>query len=141
MGLLSVILTLESLFLVSFLAATILPLGSEVHLVAMALDREFPLWLLWLVATVGNTLGSFTTYGLGRLGKLSWLGEKQETVERHREKINRFGHWLGFWGWVPVIGDPMILSMGFLRTSWPLSFGMIGLGKAFRYGLILFWID
>jgi len=46
-----------SLFLVSFLAATLLPGGSEVLFAALLAAGHDP-WALWLWATTGNTLGS-----------------------------------------------------------------------------------
>lgn len=58
---------LAGLVLSSFLSATVLPGSSEAVLMAVLL--RFPELGLWSVglATLGNTLGGMTTYGLGWL--------------------------------------------------------------------------
>lgn len=56
---------LGAIFVVSALAATILPLGSEpIFLGYLALKPEF-FWAAVLVATAGNSLGGFITYWMG----------------------------------------------------------------------------
>lgn len=59
-----------SLFLVAFLAATVLPAQSEV-LVISAQQMGYNVWLIWLSASVGNTLGSVVNYALGRFVEVS----------------------------------------------------------------------
>ncbi|MDI6747076.1 MAG: YqaA family protein [Rhodocyclaceae bacterium] len=58
---------LLGLFLASFLAATLLPGGSEVALVAFIVAHPEQTPAALLLATLGNTLGGLTTYGMGRL--------------------------------------------------------------------------
>ena len=55
------------LFLSAFTSATLLPGSSEVLLGAMATRGEWSMASLLLWATLGNTLGSMTTWWLGRL--------------------------------------------------------------------------
>lgn len=56
---------LGAIFVVSALAATILPLGSEpIFLGYLALKPEL-FWAAVLVATAGNSLGGFITYWMG----------------------------------------------------------------------------
>jgi membrane protein YqaA with SNARE-associated domain len=55
------------LFIVSFLAATLLPLGSEFFVATMTVSG-YNVWLIFAVATTGNTLGSITNYYIGKLG-------------------------------------------------------------------------
>jgi membrane protein YqaA with SNARE-associated domain len=74
-----------SLFLVSLGAATILPLRSEAVLTGLLLTRAYPDWLLLVVATTGNTLGSLVNWYLG--GSLEsfrhkrWFPVKPELLE------------------------------------------------------------
>ena len=55
------------LFLSAFTSATLLPGSSEVLLGAMATRGEWSMTSLLFWATLGNTLGSMTTWWLGRL--------------------------------------------------------------------------
>jgi membrane protein YqaA with SNARE-associated domain len=128
------------LFAASFLAATLVPLGSEAAVVALSaagLDRMGVL----SVATAGNVMGSVVNYGLGRWGG-QWLlarfssGEK-ERVERASRAASRWGAPLLFFAWLPVVGDPLTVAAGLLRVH-PLPFLFwVTLGKALRYWLIL----
>jgi membrane protein YqaA with SNARE-associated domain len=59
--------SLAALFVSSFLSATVLPGNSEVVLFAVLRAYPSQLAAALALATVGNTLGSMTTYALGRL--------------------------------------------------------------------------
>lgn len=125
------------LFVLSFLAATLLPLGSEPYLVALCLGGEHSLFLLWLVASLGNTLGSIVTHWMGTLGKTEWMGLKDEHKKKYTPTIKRFGPFVGLLVWVPFIGDVLALLMGLLKTPRMASYLMFGLGKGLRYGLVV----
>ncbi|MCK4503521.1 MAG: DedA family protein, partial [Desulfuromonadales bacterium] len=58
---------LVSLFLVSFCASTLLPLGSEWLLIAVLLQGVNPAAAVG-IATLGNSLGSATNYLIGYYG-------------------------------------------------------------------------
>lgn len=124
---------LVGLFLLSFLAATLLPIGCEALFTALVLRGQYPIIECFGVAVIGNTLGSFLTFMLGEFGEPKWLGIKQEHIEKHRKKIERYGPLMGLIGWVPVIGDPIVFSMGLMKTSRMLSFWWIFTGKAARF--------
>jgi membrane protein YqaA with SNARE-associated domain len=66
---------LGAIFVISALAATILPLGSEpIFLAYLALKPDF-FWTAVIVATAGNSLGGFITYWMGagaQLGYQRW---------------------------------------------------------------------
>ena len=61
-------MTYLTLFVVAFLSATLLPLGSEALLLYDVSQGHF-VWAVWCVATVGNTLGSVVNYWLGFQGE------------------------------------------------------------------------
>lgn len=130
---------LDALFVLSFLAATVLPLGCEPVLVSMALTGRYDFWLLCLVATAGNSLGSFTSYALGSLGKYKWLRIEESSVEKWRPKIKKWGPFLGLWGWLPLVGDPLVVALGLFRAPWKSSFVFITIGKLIRFTSIL-WL-
>ena len=136
---------LLTLFIVSFLAATLLPLGSEWLLVAMLLNGTSPLPCI-VVATCGNSLGGATNYVIGRGGG-DWLNRKllhikPQRLEQARNWFNRYGSWALLFSWLPVIGDPLCLVSGMLKTPWLRFIILVVCGKGLRYtGLMLATIE
>lgn len=130
---------LLSLFLLSFCASTLLPLGSEWLLVAMLLDGADPAHSI-LTATAGNTLGAITSYLIGRWGS-DWLMEKTLRIDKKQQQraehwFKRYGSWALLLSWLPVVGDPLCLVSGTLKTA-PLRFLLlVGTGKGLRYASV-----
>lgn len=132
------------LFLASFLAATILPFGSEfvfAGLIALGMNA----WGCVIVASVGNWLGGMTNYYLGRLGKVEWI-EKYLKVEK--EKIDKIQKWLegkgafmAFFSFLPIVGDIIALALGFMRANVYVVNGSMFLGKFARYVLIMYGVS
>ncbi len=130
-----------SLFVVSFLASTVLPVGSEWLLVALLL-KGYSLPLTVTVATAGNTLGACTTYALGLWGGqvlvTRLLKINPESLERARRVYARHGAWSLLFSWVPILGDPLCAFSGLFRTPWWLFLVLVLSGKLARY-LVLAW--
>ena len=131
------------LFLLSFLAATLVPIGSEGMLLVM-LGTGYDPWLAIGLATAGNTAGGATSYGIGRMGKLRWLKlirVEQEKIDAWQGRVERYGAWLALLAWAPVVGDLVAVALGFFRAPmWPV-FLLMALGKLGRYVVIsLPWI-
>ncbi len=130
---------LLSLFLLSFCASTLLPLGSEWLLVALLLDGGHPATLV-LIATLGNSLGAATSYLVGRLGS-DWLIEKLLRIDQSRQQraerwFSRYGSWALLLSWLPLVGDPLCLVSGMLKTA-PLRFALlVTVGKGLRYATV-----
>ena len=128
------------LFLAGFLSATILPMNSEAVILLM-LSQDFDPWTCILVATIGNSLGGLTNYFLGLLGNPKWLkriGISEEKIQSFEGRVQKYGYWLAFFSWVPFIGDPMTVALGFFRVSfWRIAFLVI-LGKFLRYFALAF---
>ena len=122
------------LFLWSFLAATVLPLGSESPLVVYVRSYQ-QLALPVLVATAGNYLGACTTYWLGRraaqaLGK---GGEVAEGDTRSAKLLRRFGPPVLLLSWVPILGDALVGLAGAVRMPFRAFSLWAALGKGLRY--------
>lgn len=130
---------LLALFGVSFLASTVLPLGSEWLLVTVLLRSTEP-WLPVAVATLGNSLGALTTYLLGRWGGTWFIAKilRLSAAERQRAEgwFHRYGSWSLLLTWVPVIGDPLCLAAGGLRTALGRFLLLMVAGKLARYAVV-----
>ncbi|MBS1943609.1 MAG: DedA family protein [Bacteroidetes bacterium] len=131
---------LPALFLASFLAATILPFSSEALLAAMALGPWGTLPLL-LTASIGNTLGGMTNYGLGR-----WIPEGRlmrrlrvdpAKAERWNALVRRYGSWCALLCWLPVVGDPIAIALGLFRARFGPVLLLMFIGKAVRYAVVV----
>ena len=113
-------LGLWGLFIGTFLAATIVPFSSDALYIAVLAITKNPTGCL-LVGTLGNWLGSLTTYWLGRLGKWEWVEKylkvKKETLEKQKRYVDKYGVWLGLLCWVPVVGDMFAIALGFYRAD------------------------
>jgi membrane protein YqaA with SNARE-associated domain len=125
-----------SLFLLSFLASTLLPLGSEWLLVMMLVGGYDPLSAV-AVATIGNYLGAVVTYLIGIYGG-KWLIEKVLRVSSHQQErarhyYEKFGVYSLLFSWLPIVGDPLCLVGGMLKIHfWQFSL-LVAIGKLARY--------
>lgn len=128
------------LFIVSFLAATLVPLGSEVFVVAMTLFGYNPV-IVFATATTGNTLGAVTNYYVGKYGTDFVLSRYIRVDPQRRRNIERkyrqWGSPVLFLAWVPVVGDPLTVVAGGLHLNLHVFLFWVILGKAFRYALII----
>lgn len=131
--------SLTTLFVISFLAATILPLGSEWLLVTLILQSH-QIGELVMVASLGNFLGACTTYAIGLWGS-SWLAAKILRIDEARFNktillYRKYGSWSLLLTWVPIIGDPLCLVSGSLRLNFPLFSLLTFSGKLARYMIV-----
>lgn len=107
------------LFAVAFGAATVLPLQSEAVLAGLLTLGKHPVWVLILVATLGNVLGLIANYGLGfwleRLRDKSWFPVSEVGLGRAQRSYHRYGRWSLLLSWMPIIGDPLTIVAGTMR--------------------------
>jgi len=129
------------LFAISFLAATILPLSSEVVLSALLLNG-LPATSLIIVATLGNVLGSLCNYALGYWVSLSaikkWLGLSDADFLQAQHRFKRYGTASLLFAWVPIIGDPLTIVAGILRVRLLWFVILVTTGKLLRYCAITY---
>lgn len=117
---------LAGLFVSSFLAATLLPGGSEVALFALLKHHPEQLASALLLATLGNTLGGMTTYAAGRL-------LPRHIAPARAALATRWGAPALLLSWVPIVGDALCATAGWLRLPWPACALWMGGGKGLRY--------
>jgi membrane protein YqaA with SNARE-associated domain len=129
---------LTGLFASAFISATIAPGGSEVVLAYLVSQGQHPLGQLLLVATLGNTLGAMTTWGLGVLAAKKF--PVADLLPKNRQKalslVRQYGLWTLLFSWLPVLGDALCFAGGWLRLAfWPACL-LIMLGKLVRYAAV-----
>jgi membrane protein YqaA with SNARE-associated domain len=126
--------SLWALFLSSFLAATLLPGGSEAVLFGVLKLHPDLYWQALALATLGNTLGGMSSYLIGRLLPLRQPGGRAAgRSERALAHARRFGSPALLAAWVPLLGDPLCVAAGWLRLPWPAVAAFMALGKLGRY--------
>lgn len=128
------------LFLAAFVAATLLPAQSEAVLAGLILSESHPVWLLVLVASVGNVLGSLVNWGLGRgierFRHARWFPVGEAALARAERWYRRWGKWSLLLSWAPIIGDPITVAAGVLRTPLKVFLPLVILAKAGRYSVL-----
>ena len=143
-----------ALFVYSGLAATLLPGGSEILFASLLMEQPEHAFWLWLIATLGNSLGGYVTFFMS--GLLARRLRQTETAPkqtiRYRleqmfrlpskrvDQLHSYGAWLLLLSWVPIIGDGFCLAAGYLGWPKKLCLSLIVIGKAARYGVLLLWL-
>lgn len=107
------------LFLSALVAATMLPMQSEVVLAGLLALGDQPVWALIAVATAGNVLGSVVNWVLGRYVEhfrdRRWFPLRASQFDRFQRMYHRWGRWSLLLSWAPFIGDPLTVIAGVLR--------------------------
>ncbi len=141
-------LELSGLFWAAFLSATILPGSSEAALLALMALASWSTVTLIGVATVGNTLGSVVNWLLGlyveRWREHPRFPVKPAEFARYQAWYQRWGVWSLLLAWVPVVGDPLTVMAGVMRTPLWIFLLVTGIGKLARYlvvaGVVAFFL-
>jgi len=135
--------SLASLFVSSFLAATLLPGGSEAVLFAVLRLHPQLFWPAIGLATVGNTLGGLTSYLIGRFIPDAGL---ERDAGKHHARAQRALKWVRSYGspalllaWAPLIGDALCVAAGWLRMGAAGVTLFMALGKFVRYLAVAQW--
>jgi membrane protein YqaA with SNARE-associated domain len=132
-------LGLWGLGLSAFLAATILPISSEIILTSLLMSGESPVVLL-LIATAANVTGSVVNYVVGRWGSdtilHNWLHITPLQTDKAEQQFNRYGKWSLLFSWLPVIGDPLTFIAGVLKINFVTFLVLVTIGKFSRYWII-----
>ena len=133
------------LFIASFLAATIIPFSSELVL-SILIAKNYDLSTSLFVASIGNWIGGLSSYLIGRIGSWNtiekYLKVKRKNILLWKKKIDSWGGILAFLCWLPVIGDPIAIALGFFRTNFLVVSLFMLIGKFIRYfiwALITYW--
>lgn len=129
-----------SLFITSFIAATLLPAASEA-LLGTLVTQGYALLLLWFCATLGNTLGSCVNWWLGkeslRFKDKKWFPVSENKLNKAQAQFQKYGIVTLLFTWLPIVGDPLTLMAGVMRIRFDLFVLLVALGKGVRYALVI----
>ena len=131
-----------SLFVVSFMVATIIPFGSEIYFASLLALENYNSLLLLIFASTGNILGSvfnwicgyYSTYFIQK----KWFPINQNQIAKATNFFLKYGKWSLLLAWVPFIGDPLTFVAGTLRYSFLPFLLLVSIGKIARYLVIYF---
>lgn len=128
------------LFFNAFIAATLVPALSELSFAALLTSGRGLPWVLFLSVTSGNILGAVVNYWLGlRIAQYEthpWFPFKGQQIENAERHFQKYGKWSLLFSWLPIIGDPLTLIAGVLRTDFRFFLMLVSLGKSLRYAVI-----
>ncbi len=135
---------IPGLFISALLAGSILPFSSELVLVALVKLGLNPTACI-IAASLGNTAGGMTCYFMGRLGKISWIEKyfkiKKEKIDKMVNFLHGKGALMGFFAFLPAIGEVISMALGFMRSNLWLTTLAMFIGKLVRYILLLYVLE
>ena len=130
-----------SLFVVSFLSATIFPASSELTLIGLISMKEYNTFSLVSAASLGNVMGSALNWFLGfyllKYINKKWFPFSQDQINRASSWFKRFGIWSLLFAWLPLVGDPLTLIAGILRIKFIFFIILVATGKILRYLVLI----
>ncbi len=125
------------LFLTAMAAGSILPVQSEAILVGMMLLDEWSVWLLILVAGLGNTAGSVINWQMGRTLEhykdRKWFPASAAQLERAHRWYDKYGRASLLLSWVPLFGDGLTVIAGVMEEKLSVFTAIVFAGKLSRY--------
>ena len=135
-------MSLWFLFFSAFISSTLFPGGSEAVLAYLVSEEKNPLFILITVATLGNTLGAMTSWGIGRLISIRYSTERLSKISQQKAvaRIQKYGSPVLLLSWLPVVGDPLCVAAGWLRIHWLPSLLFIAVGKVLRYIVVIYLV-
>lgn len=129
------------LFFISLGSATLLPGGSEAYFLYKLHESPSLIYLSLFVASLGNTIGSFINYLLGRYLRDFTIKKgyfRKKSVEKATLFFRKYGFISLLLSWTPIFGDPITFVAGILRYNWYKFLAIVFLAKFVRYGVLVY---
>lgn len=106
--------------------------------------RNFNIFSVVLVATVGNYLGACTSYYIGLAGRTKliekYLHINAAQMEHAQVWFEKYGSWSLLFTWVPVLGDALPVAAGMMKLRFGIFSILVFAGKLFRYGALAYLV-
>ena len=127
-----------------YVGMRIFPLSSEIVMLGLMAAGLDP-WTLVAYGTVGNALGSMFNYWIGSLGRIDWIEKYLHVKKKELDRAQRFlagrGAWMGFFAFLPVIGEGITIVLGLMRANVVLTAVSVTIGKFARYALLALGVE
>ncbi len=130
-----------TLFFICLGAATLLPGGSEAFFLYKLNESPKLIYTSLFVASIGNTIGSFINYFLGKYLREFSLKKsyfKQSSIKKATQLFQKYGFISLLLSWTPIIGDPITFVAGILKYSWQKFLIIVFIAKFIRYGILMY---
>ena len=122
------------------MVATIIPFGSEAYFITLLSLEKYNHFILFLVVSIGNVLGSLFNWICGFyinfFIKKSWFPINNKIIDRGNKLFKKYGKWSLLISWFPLIGDPITFAAGTLRYPIIPFLVLVSIGKVGRYLII-----
>ncbi|NBO18186.1 MAG: DedA family protein [Proteobacteria bacterium] len=132
---------LLGLFAAAFISASFFPLQSEGLFVALLASGQQAPWLLLLVASLGNTLGSALNWvfgrGIAQYQHKRWFPVRPDALAKAAAAFARWGKWSLLLSWLPIIGDPLTMAAGMLHMRFMPFIAIVAIAKTGRYAALM----
>lgn len=135
---------LSTVFVVSLVSATLLPMGSEPAVFGLIKLSPYLFWPAIAVATLGNTIGGAISYWMGLGAEALYEKTQHKKLQaKALDWLQRLGPKACLLSWLPAVGDPLCAIAGWLKLPfWPCVVYM-AIGKFLRYlmmtAVLLWW--
>ncbi|MFI3259446.1 MAG: VTT domain-containing protein [Rikenellaceae bacterium] len=136
------------LFISAVIGASVIPMSSEVVLLALLTRSTTDPVIAITCATLGNWIGGLSCYYVGYLGRWDWMeryfGVKRKRLEAQRKLVEKWGELVALMSWLPFIGDILAVALGFYRINFKMSAIYLLVGKCLRFivwTLLYYWVE
>ncbi len=134
-----------TLFFISFFAATVLPVSSELTLFGMLMLGSYSTFFLLLFASFGNILGSCVNWYLGvhfiQFKYKRWFPFSKKKIEKTSFWFQKYGYWSLLFAWIPFVGDPLTFVAGTAKVNFVKFLFLVSIGKISRYFFIIYFLN
>ncbi|MBQ0142190.1 MAG: DedA family protein [Prevotellaceae bacterium] len=129
----------------AFVAGTFLPFSSEAVMATLLATTAMSPFLTVTSATIGNVAGSMVNYFIGRFATKEtvarWFKVRQDRMDKAQKYVSKYGAWMGFFTFVPILGTAIALALGALRANPWTTFLSTLIGKTLRYVFIAYTVS
>ncbi|TFH42728.1 MAG: DedA family protein, partial [ANME-2 cluster archaeon] len=110
--------------------------------VVLLITKNFNIYYVILVASVGNFLGACTSYYIGFAGRMhvieKYFGVSSSQLERAERWFTKYGSWSLLFTWLPIVGDALPIMAGIMELKFVMFSILVFIGKFLRYVVLVY---